>query len=84
MKLTILICRQINVGLAWQFNYKRAKKNVPTKCRDAKFIVMRPYCRCGLTTRNCQLRFNYFHNNITPLEGNTYFITKRFFVKNFF
>jgi len=41
---------------------------------------------CGLITRNCQLAcasFNYFHNHITLLEGNTYFNTKRFFVKNF-
>jgi len=40
------------------------QKNVPTKLSGRKFYLLysRPYCRCGLITRNCQLRFNCFHN----------------------
>jgi len=38
------------------------KKNVPTNRRDAKFMK-RPIVVSGLVTGNCQLLFNYFHNN---------------------
>jgi len=59
------------------------KKNAPTNLSRRKFIFTHPYCRCKLTVKNCQLRFNYFHNNLTLLKGKMYFNTKRFFVKNF-
>jgi len=85
MKLTLVIPFGITMASLGNSIIKEQTKKRPDKnCRDANSIYSRPYCRCGLIARNCQLRFNCFHNNITLLEGNTYFITKRYFVKNFF
>ena len=69
--------------LAIQLSKEQTKKR-PDKIVGTQNIYWRPYCRCWLITGTCQLRFNYFHNNLTLLKGNTYFNTKRFFVKNFF
>ena len=88
-ELTLVIPFGITMASLGNSIIKRAnKKTSRQNCRDANSILnWRPYCRYGLTTRNCQLAcasFNYFHNHLTLLKGIMYFNPKRCFVKNFF